>query len=149
MPNRFKFRQISNATLAVLVVLLTAVSSLLWRERIENVRRARKTEVQMTSWRTLETCWTGLCADLDGVTPERATQVLGKPSAAFPYVLGNDLYWDAPGGLNFKTNDKVEVGITWTTTYGGYGTNIVTRNKTECYYRYRTPAKRKQQEKTQ
>jgi len=101
----------------------------------------------MTSWRALETRWTTLCSDPDGLTPEHATEVMGKPSGAFPYVLGNDLSWDAPPELKFKTGDKVEFGITWTTMYSSYGINLVTKNKTECYYRYRTAGKQKQQEK--
>jgi len=102
----------------------------------------------MASWRALETRWTALCSDPDGLTAEHASEVLGKPAATLPYVLGNDLSWGAPTGLTFKTGDKVELGITWTTIYSSYGTNLVTRNKTECYYRYRTASKQKQQDKT-
>jgi hypothetical protein len=148
MPSHFQFQRISTSTLAVVVVVLTTISSLLWRHRMENVRHAREIEARMTSWQALETQWTALCSDPGGLTPEHASEVLGKPSAAFPYVLGNDLSWDAPSGPRFKTGDKVELGITWTMMYRGYGTNLVTRNKTECYYRYKTAGKQKQQERT-
>ena len=148
MPSRSQLPRISIPILAVLVVVLAATSALLWRHRIENLRHAREVEARMASWRALETRWTALCSDPDGLTPEHASEVMGKPAAAFPYVLGNDLSWTAPPGLKFTTGDRVELGITWTTMYSSYGTNLVTRNKTECYYRYRTASKQKQQDKT-
>jgi len=77
---------------------------------------------------------------------------LGKSGLAAMYersraVPQDDLSWDAPPELKFKTGDKVELGITWTTMYIGYGTNFVTRSKTECYYRYKTAGKQKQLER--
>jgi hypothetical protein len=147
MPSHSKFQRISTSILAVIVVVLTTIASLLWRHRMENVRHAKEIEARMTSWRAMETRWTTLCSEPDGLTPDHASEILGKASAAFPYVLGNDLSWDPPSGLQFKTGDKVELGITWTTMYRGYGTNLVTRNKTECYYRYKTAGMQKEQKK--